>query len=155
MTAGHGAGHVLALFIEHREQFHHCIEPVRLLRPVAQVDAAHLQVFGDGQVRENAPALGHEGDAFLDDLVGGGGERLLAPVHPAGNHRRQTHDGLEHGGLAGPVGSHHRDDLALLDAHGDVVQRPDRAVLDGYADQLQQRGSSPLPAALTRGLHRR
>ena len=88
---------------------------------------------------EDAPALRDEGDALLDDLVGGGGEPLAPPVDVAADDGGEAHDGLEDGGLAGPVGAHHADDLALADVEGDAVEGDDLAVVDGDAVELEQR----------------
>ena len=142
LSSGHLAGVVAALFVEDGEQFHDGVEAASLFRAVVEVDAAHLEVFGDGQVGEDAAALGYKGDAFLDDFVGLGGQGLLAPVDGTVHHGGEAHDGLEDGGLASPVGSHDGDDLAGVDAHGDVGEGAHGAVLDGYVGEFEEwRGS--------------
>ena len=155
LPAGHRARHVLALFIQNGEQFHHRIQPLRLLRPIVEIDAAHFKVLGDGQVREHAPSLGHERDAFLHDLVGRRRQPVFPPVHATVRHRGQPHDGLEDRGFAGSVWPHHRHYLALLDAHGYVVQRPYGTVFHGDLYQLQQRRVCSVCRVLVHLPHRR
>ena len=139
LAARHLAGEVAALAAQDGEEVEHGVEAAGLLGGVLQVEAADLEVLRDAEVGEDAPPLRDEGDALLDDLVRGGGEPLAAPVDVAADDGGEAHDGLEDGGLAGPVGAHHADDLALADVEGDAVEGDDLAVVHGDAVELEQR----------------
>ena len=70
--------------------------------------------------------------------MGGCLKQVPPPVDLPGDHGRQAHDGSQDGGLAGPVGAHHRHDLAPLDSQGCLVQSYYPAVMDRYVDQLEK-----------------
>src|SRR5215212_5960783 len=69
LAARHRAGELVAALLEAREQAVDVGEA--LGEPLARRrdEGAHLEVAFDGQAREQAPALGHMGDAGLDDPV--------------------------------------------------------------------------------------
>ena len=138
LPSGHLAGQVAPLLVQDGEELHHRVHPPPLLRRVSQVKAAHLQVLLHGEVGEHPAPLGDEGDALLHDLVGGRLQRLLSPVDGPAHHRRQPHDGLEHGRLPGPVGAHHRHDLPLPHSKGHVLQGYHGPVVHGHAVHLQE-----------------
>ena len=82
--------------------------------------------------------LGDEGYALLDYLVGGRDQRLLSPVHVSADHGGEAHDGLENGGFPGAVGAHHGNDFALADTQRYAIEGDDRAVVDGYVDEVEE-----------------
>ena len=136
LPAGHLAGHVAALLAEDRKEIHDRFQPALFLRSIVEVQTAHIEVLFDGQVGEHPPALGHECNAFLDNLVGGRRQRALAPVDASADHGGQSHDSLEDGGLSGPVGAHHRHDFALLHSHRHLVQGHYGPVTHRHVDKL-------------------
>ena len=57
LAAGHLAGQIPALLVEDGEEFHYGIQAAGFFGAVVEVEAAHGQVFGDGEVGEDAAAL--------------------------------------------------------------------------------------------------
>jgi len=99
----------------------------------AAVDAGprrHHQVFADREVREDAAALGHEGDAAAGEWRAAGPRscrrRLIRTVPWRGP--RQAEDAAQQGRLAHAVAAHERHRLAAPDRQGDAVQDVARAV---------------------------
>ena len=140
LPAGHLAGQVAALLLQDGEEFHDRVQAAFLFHPVVEVQATHFQVLLDGEVGEDPPALGHEGDSLLHHLMGGRHQRVLPPVDAAAAHRGESHDGLQNGGLPGPVGAHYRHHLALPHPHRNLFQSGHGSVVHGHVDQFEKRG---------------
>ena len=112
--------------------------------------AADLQVLGHGQVDEDPPALGDEGQA----RPGAGvwpeaGDVAIAEAHlpPDGGH--EAGDAVERRRLARAVGPDQADDLTFPDREVDVADRPDRPVAAREASTASSaiRRGQPMVAA--------
>ncbi|MPM96471.1 hypothetical protein SDC9_143634 [bioreactor metagenome] len=104
----------------------------------AQEEAAHLEVFLDGQILEHASAFRRDGDAAAHDVVGGHLGDVFALEHDlAAACARVAADGHQERGLARAVAANQGDDFALVDVQAHLVDRADRAVVGGDALQLQ------------------
>jgi hypothetical protein len=100
--------------------------------------ADEQQVVADGHVRVERRRFRQVADAAL------GLERLIEDVEPgndglAGGGRHVARQDAHGRGLAGPVGAEEAEDLALVDAERDVVDRGDAAVLLGEVLNLDHR----------------
>ena len=141
LAAGEGAGQLLAALVQDREEPRD--EPAGLLQParVAPREGAQVEVLPHRQGAEDAPPLGHLGDAEPHQLVRlDGVDRLPLEVDLAAAGAQQAADGLEGGRLAGAVGAQDGDDLALADLEVDAVQRLHVAVGDAQALDLEEGG---------------
>ena len=98
------------------------------------------QVLFDGQVRKDPPALRHECDTLLHYLMRGRGQGTVLPVNSAADHGRETHDRLQHRGLARAVRSHHRNHFTLAHSQRYSIQSDHRSVVNGYICQVQKAG---------------
>ena len=98
--------------------------------------AAHGDVFVDGQIFEDAPALHDLEDAAPDDDLGcqsldALAEELDLPVGDLALLRvEQARDGLEGRALAGAVGPEERDDPPLGHLERQALQDEDHIVVD-------------------------
>ena len=92
--------------------------------PRARALERHLQVFFDGQVGEDAAALGHVADAERGDAVGRpvGRRHGRRCARVPSRARRQAHQAAQRRGLAGAVAAEQRDDLAFAHLEADAVQ---------------------------------
>lgn len=87
------------------------------------------QVLGDVEIFCQLHVLVEDGDpAGRGD---GNRDRQAGRVDPAGGGCRVACDTLDQGRLPGPVLPHNCDDLAPADLQVDLVERPQRAELDG------------------------
>ena len=104
-------------------------------------DEADAEVFQDGHVGENFPALRHVTDALPGAAVGRQcGEGLVLERDSPGAGPQQAHDALEQGGLADAVTPHEADDLAARNVQVDVPQYLAFAVTDAQAVDRKHRG---------------
>ena len=92
---------------------------------------AEEEVLADGVRGENLPALGDVRHAEADDLVWPlGGDVDAIERDRAAALLDQAGDRAEERRLAGAVGTDERDDFALGDLQGDVLEGADDAVAD-------------------------
>ena len=113
--------------------------PFWISRLVVDDVGAHLQVLGDREAGEDAPAFGHQAQAGLvHDVRGQVADVLAFQQHLALAGVQQAGDGAQGGGLAGAVGADEGDDLALLDREGDAHQGMDVAVVGVDVFQFEQ-----------------
>ena len=107
---------------------------------------ADLQVFKDGEVGEHAPPLRHQCDAAFHHLLRIHAGDVLAVVEDrAAFDRNDAGDGAKRGGFAGAVRADQSDDLALVYAEGNALERLDTAVADHQVLHFQQTHSSSTP----------
>src|SRR5947207_1883800 len=122
---------------------------IRLRRPaVAPRVGARQQILLDGEVLEDVPPFHHLDDAAPDHLGG------VAPVdglaleldpalgHLAALRAEEPRDGLERGGLAGPVGPEEGHDAPLGYPERDPLQHEDDVIVDhlDVADRQERPG---------------
>src|SRR5262249_35399853 len=140
---------------EDGEEAVHALDALREAGPRRRQERAHLEVLGDAQLGEEAPALRHVGDAVGHDLVGRAPGQLGALERDAAGPRGdEPRDRAEQGGLAGAGGPHHRPRLAGGHPQRHVPQRGERAVAGGYAAELEHQPNttfSPRYASITCG----
>ena len=146
------AGHLLAALLQPRELGERL---VLQLRERGAGMGEHPEVLGDGEVREDAPALGHEAHP-------GPGQRVGArPLHlatadqqlPAGRHDLPAAD-PEGRGLAGAVGAEQGVDLAGLDGEVHTVEHVDGAVPASDVVQLEDGGHAGTSAVVSASVPR-
>ena len=119
----------------------HALDALREMLARRRQERAHLEVVGHGEAREEAPALGHVGDAVRDDLVRGPPrERRALEGERAGPRRDHAGDHAQQRGLPGPVGADDGHRLARVHAQRDVPQRGEVPV--PRADARRARASS-------------
>ena len=99
----------------------------------------HAEVLGDGEVREDAAALGHEAHAAARQRVGARPVTSLAEhVHrPPVGVELAARD-LERGGLARAVRPEQREDLPAGSVEVDAVQHVDDAVARAHVAQRER-----------------
>ena len=86
-------------------------------------------VLGDGEVGEDAAALGQKAQAEGDAVRGGhAGEGLVFEGDVAAARLQQAHDGFQCRGFAGAVMAEQSQDLARGDGEGDIGDDGLRAV---------------------------
>src|ERR1700748_1978841 len=107
----------MAPFLQHREQL---IDPLEIPSARPSELSADQEIFLDAERGEQPSSLRHQGDATGDDLVVCLASDWYAVkrdrVMARGN---QSRDGFEQGRLAGAVGTDHRHNLTVGDAHRD------------------------------------
>ena len=125
--------------IETLPEYRKALEHRRQTIEAAVGGGAQLEVGAHGLVGEDAPPLRHQGDAVADHAP-----RRLAAERAAGQrdapaprsqHSRQR---AQQRRLAAAVRADDRDDLALADRQGEVVQHLDLAVIDDQVTDLEQ-----------------
>ena len=90
---------------------------------------AEAEVLLDGQLREDAPALGYERDAAARDLLGRpADQRRAAEPDVAAYDRGDAHDRVQRRRLAGAVRADQTDDLAGTDLEREAAYGFDAAV---------------------------
>ncbi len=111
----------------------------RLYRgPILDDIGSHLEVLEDGEAGEDAPALGHQAQAFLVDMVGGHlGDVLAHEAHGALPGVEEPGDGAQGRRLARAVAPDEGDDLPLLDGEGYAFEGVDLAVIGVDLVQLE------------------
>ena len=132
------SGELLAPVAEHREHGQHRLEARGPLRPRGAPVGAELEVFQHAERREDAPALRNVRDAERGALVRG--ERAHVPAPELETPRRApdgARDRPEQCGLAGSIGADDRDELALTDLEGHLVEGAQAAVGDAEPRDLQ------------------
>ena len=77
-AAREGSGGLLPAFSQDGEEVVGALDVLLDACLVVAQEGAELEVFGDGQAREDVPALGGVGEAEGDDLVGGDAGEGLA-----------------------------------------------------------------------------
>ncbi len=84
----------------------------------------HQDVFHDAHLGERLQVLEGAGNPAPGDLVGGeSGYPLLPQEYVAAGRLAAAGDGIEKGGLPGPVRADDGEDLSLRHADGDVGER--------------------------------
>jgi hypothetical protein len=143
LAAGQGAGQGSQALGQLREQFQDLLAAgLGLL--AGQGVAGHPQVVLDGQVREQAAALGDDRDAGLADALGAAagdfpGRRVWGVEdHGAGLGLQDAADGQDEGGFAGAVRAEEGRDLAGRDLDGDLPDDGAATALDGEIGQLER-----------------
>jgi hypothetical protein len=138
LAAGQGAGQGGQALGQLREQFQDLLAAgLGLL--AGQGVAGHPQVVLDGQVREQAAALGDDRDAGLADaLRAAAGYFGVVEEHGAGLGLQDAADGQDEGGFAGAVRAEEGRDLAGRDLDGDLPDDGAAAALDGEIGQLER-----------------
>ena len=110
---------------------------------------AHLQIFEDGQSRENLSAFWRLSEAELDDVVGRNvPEIATGKMNRAAARFDDAGDGHERCRLAGSVRPDHGDDLACIDMDRDAFEHLDNAVTGPQFFDVEQSGhqlTSSLP----------
>ncbi len=97
---------------------------------VARV-GSHREVLLDGELGEDATALGHEREAAARDLVHAAADEVLARVHDAPHARgNEPRDRLKRRRLARAVGADEAHQLTRLDGDVDALHGADTAVGD-------------------------
>ena len=101
LTSGHGAGELIAPFLETRKKLEHAVDVFFNTCLVVANECAHLQVFGDGHPREHSPPFGDHHQPFLDQIPGATALDALAQEQDVAIlDRQQGGDGLHGGRLA-------------------------------------------------------
>src|SRR5580704_501630 len=97
-------------------------------------EAGHLEVLGDGEVREDPPPLRNHAQPAAHQALGRHARDRPSLDERGAPRRRQLprHD-LEGGRLARPVRPEYRADLAGADREADVMQDVNAAVPGGHA----------------------
>ena len=136
-AAGHGAGQLLAAFLQAGEQ----LKDLFLVGGNGGVGlgvGTHVQIFFHGHVQEHMASFGNMGKARFHDFMGAHALDALALVdHIAGLGFQQAGDGLQGGGLTGTIGTDQGDDLALIDLEGNALDGVDVAVVNVDVIDLQ------------------
>jgi hypothetical protein len=147
LPARHRARGLARALAQDGEELEHAREALLAVRPGPPRVRAQLEILPDRQGREDLPAFRHLHDAVGDDVV------AREPVDaPAVEHDLarpgavQAGDRPQHRRLAGAVGAHHGEDLALFDRHGHAAQRRQIAVGHLHPPELQQ-GHAALPSS--------
>ena len=121
LAARQRAGDLRAALLEPREHLVGVVHALLHERLVVDRVGAHVQVLLDGQLREDAPPLGHLHHAARDHLVRSHVSDVLAvEVNAAFLGHEQAADRVERRRLAGAVGPDERHDLALVDGQRDA-----------------------------------
>ena len=131
------------MFGEHREQLVDAFQ-----RPGAGAPAmgAELEVLFDRQAREQAPALGHHGDAEPHDFMRGHcTDGPAAECHHIGAAGKRAGECAQERGLAGAVGADNGHGFASLDRDVDIEQRLEVAVERAKRARLQQAHAAGIP----------
>ncbi len=115
------------------------LEVARDGRLVATQIGPRIQVLEHREVGEDAPALGHVGDAETHDPLG----RAAVDAHAvepdlARARRREARDRAQRRALARAVGADEGDDVALLDLHRDALERGDLVVVNVHVVEPEQ-----------------
>ncbi len=152
LAAREAAGKLAPALLEAREGGKAVLQVGMHFLPRGPPEGAEQQVLLHGELGEQAPALRHEGDAEVDDLLGREPAKVVR--HPVdlgddapGSRPHQPHDALHQGALAVAVGAEERHGLACCDLERHVLDHAHRAVagmngLDG--DATGQGRRSPL-----------
>ncbi len=139
LAAGHGAGELVAAFLQAREQHEHALDVGGDAGLVLAHERAHLQVLGDGHAREHAAPLGHHHQALLHQVPGALAADALALVQDvAVGQPQRASDGLHGRRLARAVGADERDQLARAHIEIDALDGLDAAVAHLQAAYLQE-----------------
>ena len=134
LTAGELARQLGAALGEARELLEGLLQDVRV---AGTGEAGHLEVLGDGEVREDAPPLGDHAQPAADQALGrDAGDRMAVDRRRALRRRQLPGHDLQRGRLARAVGPEHRADFAGPDGEADVLQHVDAAVPGGHAVEL-------------------
>ena len=139
LASGQGPGPLPAPFLQPREMREHAVEVPSHLGLVAAQPRAGVEVLLDGEVREDAPALGHLRDPQRHDLLGRG--PVDAPAVEADlafRQRFETGDRPQQGALPGAVGADDGDHRAMRDVHAHVAQRGHLLVVHRGVPDLKQ-----------------
>src|SRR5690606_32268910 len=135
-------------FAQAREELHHPLDALLDARGIAAPvrPGAHAQVLGDGEPREDVPALEHMCDAERRDAVGGLGEQRLAlEAHFAAVPAlAEARDAAQQGALAGGIGPDEGYDLVALHPQRDAVEDLDGTVAGAQVADLKH-GPAPPP----------
>ena len=130
LTAGEHAAFAGQHFLQDGKQTVDAFEASVVGGPAATVDEeTYVEIFFDGEVREDVAALRDVGDPGAGADVGGeGGDVLAGEGEGAAAHGQEAGDGAERGGLAYAVATHEGDDFAGV--HGEVDAAEDAGAGD-------------------------
>ena len=152
LAAAEGAGDLALALLEAREHREGLLDARRDGCLVGDDEGAHLQVLGDRQAGEDAPALRDLDDAPGHDVVGREAAEVLAVEQDLAAARPdQPADRVERGALAGTVAADEGHDLALHDVERDALQGVDAAVegvdvldrQDGHGVSIRSPAATP------------
>ena len=129
LAAGKGPGQLPVALLQAGEQL---IAPLDIVIQLIMTQVgADLHILQHRHIGENPPALRHQGNAPLDDLIAGLAQQLLAIVGDGpGLGLNLAGDGAQRGGFAGAIGAHQRNDAAIRHLKGDILYGADPAVID-------------------------
>ncbi len=114
--------------------------------PRASQIAAHLKVFFDAQAAEEAPTLGHHGDAQADDFRGGAaGDRCIPVDERLGRRGDEPGQCAQKGRFAGAVRADDGDGLAFVQLEVDAEKGLEVTVKGIEVADLQQVHSISIP----------
>ena len=121
LAAAQDTAPALEQVLEHREIAEDLVEEVLCAR--APGKHADLQVFADGELRENLTSLRNVAKSGTGPYVRRQpGEISAVEQNLAGLRPQQAHDALEQRGLAHAVAAHETDDLPLFHFEVHVAQ---------------------------------
>jgi len=102
------------------------------------------EVLGDGEAREDAAVVGHQGEAATCEQLGAARrQRGAVDPHGAAVALGEPEDRPQERGLAHPVAAEERDRLALAEREGDLVDHSRAGVAGGEALDLEQHQVTP------------
>src|SRR5262249_7086952 len=141
-TREHASG-TLSISVEDREQLPQAFDhPVPTGASAAR--EAEPEVFVDGQVRIDPPALRHERDPRPRDTLGRAAlDRTAREPNIACPRRNEAHDGVEGRALSGAVRPDQADDLAPPDTEAEAAESRHAVVSDFEPIELEQRLRHP------------
>src|SRR5581483_8751367 len=127
LSAGERARLPAAELRDHGEELEGVVDSARR----AARGEAEPQVLLDGQLGEDAAALGNERDAGARDVLRAPTtQRRPVEAYLAADDGRGAHDGVERRGLPRAVGADQPDDLARLHLEREAAHSVDGAVAD-------------------------
>jgi hypothetical protein len=84
-----------------------------------------VEIFEDGQGREDPSALRDVGDSETGQIVGRDARQLLTlEKHPPAAGGQEPRDALQQGSLSGSIGSQNGHHLTRADMNADVMEHP-------------------------------
>ncbi len=138
LTAGERARLPPPRVDDHWEQLPQPLEVGRLALAAVPADESEPQVLLDGQLGEDAPALGDERDAAARDRLRlPSSDRRAAEPDVAGAHADEADDRVQRRRLPRAVRADQADDLALADLEREVANGRHRAVVDAERLELE------------------
>src|ERR1700682_3306181 len=120
-------------------------EPLPKVGGIVAPEVSQAQVVLHCQLFDHTTALGHVNDAEPGDVLDPEPNQVdPLPSEAAGDRVQQAGDGSQQGCFAGSIGTEHGGDAALPQAHGNIIEGSDGAVVPTKATDLKH-PPAPIP----------